>query len=158
MLDTKQRNEKIFQLMQSAIHDFCKILGCNHFSKNNEVIMVHYKNEEVLFAYPEFNKNDYDINVICMVYENLTMSETAKLKEIYNSEEFTEFIKETEDNIWFLDDSRVVVGFTYTFKYCEFAILKSYLLLNMYMNIEHASKLRNKMDDLLVEREQANAN
>jgi hypothetical protein len=42
MLDTKQRNRKIFHLIQSAIHDFCKVLECSYYSRE-ESIMVQFE-------------------------------------------------------------------------------------------------------------------
>ena len=46
MLNTKQRNNKIFHLIVSAIHDLCKALECS-YSLNKEAIMVEHENEDL---------------------------------------------------------------------------------------------------------------
>lgn len=64
MLDIKKRNRKICHLIESSIHDFCKLLGTSYYSREGE-IMVQY---DIFYVYPEFNENNYNINIICMVF------------------------------------------------------------------------------------------
>lgn len=73
MLTNEQRNRKISQLIESAIHDFCKILGCNYYS-NNEAIMLQLEGKDLFYIYPEFDKDDYKININCIVFSDLTIS------------------------------------------------------------------------------------
>jgi len=157
MLNTKQRNRKIFHLMEAAIHDFCKVLECSYTS-NKEAIMVEYENEDLFYVYPEFNKDSYEININCMVYSDLAISKTTKLKEVYRSEEIAEFIDEARSSLWFLDDTRLVISSIEKSNYSEFAILKSKLLLGVYANVINARKLKDKLENLLVDLEQVSVN
>ena len=157
MLDTKQRNRKIFHTIKSAIHDFCKVLECSYTS-NTEAIMVQHEEQDLFYVYPEFNEGDYDINIVCTVFSDLTISKTTKLKEVYRSDEIAEFIYEDKSSLWFLDDTRLVMSIIEKSTYSEFAILKSKLLIGIYANVINASKLKDKLGDLLTESEQITAN
>jgi len=157
MLTNKQRNRKIFHLLESAIHDFCKVLECSYTS-NKEAIMVAHENEDLFYVYPEFNEADYDINIVCMVYSDLSISKRTKLKEIYKSDEVAEFIDEARSSLWFLDDTRLVISIIEKSTYSEFAILRSKLLLGIYANVINARMLKDKLEDLLAKLEQVNVN
>lgn len=157
MLSTKQRIRKIFHTIKSAIHDFCKVLECS-YSCNKEAIVVAHENEDLFYVYPEFNESDYEINIICMVYSELSISNTAKLKEIYKSGEIAEFIDEAGSSLWFMDDSSLVMSSIEKSTYSDFAILRSKLLLGIYANVINARKLKDKLGDLLAEKEQITAN
>lgn len=152
MLDTKQRNKKIFHILESTIHDFCKVLGCSYFIKE-KAIMVQHDNEDVFYIYPEFNERDYDINIVCMIFQNLTISKTAKLKEVYNSDEIAEFVNEAGASLWFLDDTRLVMSCAIKAEYSSYAILKVNIILECYINVQNARKLKEKLEVLLAERE-----
>jgi hypothetical protein len=157
MPNTEQRNRKILHLIESAIHDFCKILECSDTS-NKEALMVEHNGEDLLYVYPEFNKNDYNINIVCMVYSDLPISKTTKLKEVYRSEEITEYIAEAKSSLWFFDDSRLVMSYASSSRYSDFALLKSSVLLNMYINVQNARVLKDKLEALLAEQEQVSVN
>ena len=157
MPNTKQRNRKIFHMIKSAIQDFCKVLECSYTS-NKEAIMVEHENEDLFYVYPEFNEGDYDINIVCTVFSELTISKTTKLKEVYRSEEIAEYLDEAKSSLWFLDDTRLVMSIIEKSTYSEFAILKSKLLLGIYANVINARKLKDKLGLLLVEHEQVSVN
>jgi hypothetical protein len=157
MLNTQKRNRKIFHHIESAIHDFCIVLECSYIS-NKEAIMVQHENEDLFYIYPEFNKNDYEINIVCMVYSNLPISKTSKLKEIYKEDEITEYLKDAESSLWFLDDTRLVMSQVIEAHYSDYAILKSKMLLEAYINVQKARKLKDKLEKLLIEFEQVSVN
>jgi hypothetical protein len=157
MPNTQQRNRKIFHLIESAIHDFCKVLECS-YSSNKEAIMVQFENEDLFYIYPEFNERDYDINLVCMVYSDLPISKTAKLLEIYKSDEIAEYLDEAKATLWFLDDSRLVMSCVSSSRYSAFALLKSNVLLDMYINVQNARMLKDKLEGLLVDLERVSVN
>lgn len=157
MLTTKQRNRKIFHMIKSAIHDFCKVLECSYTS-NSEAIMVEYEGEDLFYVYPEFNEGDYDINIVCTVFSELTISKTTKLKEVYRSDEIAEYLDEVKASLWFLDDSRLVMSCIERSKYDEYAILKSKLLLGIYANVQNATLLKDKLGSLVADLEQISIN
>jgi hypothetical protein len=157
MRDTKKRNLKIFHLVESTIHDFCKVLECSHYC-NNEAIMVQFEGTDLCYIYPEFNKGNFDVNIICMVFQDLSISKAAKLKEIYKSDEIAEFIKEIESNFWFLDDSRLVMGYVSSSEYHEFAHLKSKLLLELYISVQNARRLKDRLEGFVINLEQVSVN
>lgn len=157
MLNTKQRNREISHLIETTVHDFCKVLECS-YTYNKEAIMVAQEDEDLFYVYPEFNEADYDINIICMVYSDLSISKAAKLKEVYKSEEVAEYIDEAGASLWFMDDSRLVMSCVERSKYDDYAVLKSKLLLGIYANVINARKLKDKLGHLLVESELISAN
>jgi hypothetical protein len=120
--------------------------------------MVQHENEDLFYIYPEFNKNDYEINIVCMVYSNLPISKTSKLKEIYKEDEITEYLKDAESSLWFLDDTRLVMSQVIEAHYSDYAILKSKMLLEAYINVQKARKLKDKLEKLLIEFEQVSVN
>jgi hypothetical protein len=120
--------------------------------------MVQHENEDLFSVYAEFNKSDYEINIICMVYSDLPISKTAKLKEVYKSDEVAEFIDEASTSLWFLDDTRLVISSIEKSRYSEFAILKSKLLIRIYANVINARKLKDMLEVLLVDLEQVSVN
>ena len=157
MPNTEQRNRKIFHLIKSAIHDFCKVLECGYTS-NSETIMVQFENEYLFYVYPEFNESDYEISIVCMVYSELPTSKAAKLREIYRSEEVADYITEAGVDLWFLDDKTLVTSHTIELNYSNYAILKSRLLLDTFINVQNARKLKNKLEGLLAEKERISVN
>ena len=157
MLDNKQRNRKIIHIMESAIHDFCKVLGTSYYSVEGAT-MVQYEEQDLFYVYPEFHKREYHINIVCMVFQDLAISKTAKLKEIYNSEEIAEFVNEARASLWFLDDTRLVMSSIEKSSYSDFAILKSKLLLGIYAHVINARKLKDKLGLLLADSEQIRVN
>ena len=157
MLDTNQRNRHIFHLIESAIHDFCKVLGCN-YSSNKEAIFVSHENEELFFVFPEFNKGNFTINISCFVYTDLTLSKTTKLNTVYKADEIAEYIYEADSSLWFIDDTRLVMSYVSSSQYSDYTILKSKLLLDMYINVQNARTLKDKLEALLAEMEQVRVN
>jgi len=157
MLDTKKRDLKIFHLIESAIHDFCKVLECTYTS-NSEAIMIQHENEDLFYVYPEFHKNDYVININCLVFQDLTMSKTAKLEEVYRHDVVADYIIEVEASLFFLDDSRLLMSHVIEAKYSDYAILKSKILLEVYIGAQNARKLKDKLGVLLAERERVSVN
>ena len=157
MLNTNQRNRKIFHMIKSAIHDFCKVLECRYTS-NKKAIMVEHEGEDLFYVYLEFNEGDYDINIVCTVFSELTISKTTKLKEVYRSEEIAEYLDEAKASLWFLDDSRLVMSYVSSSQYSDFALLKSSVLLDMYINVQNARLLKDKLGLLLAEKEQISVN
>jgi len=157
MPNTKQRNRKIFLLIESTINDFCKVLGCSYYTEE-EAIMVQLEGFDLFYVYTEFNKTNYIINIVCMVYQDLTISKTAKLKEVYNSEEIAKFVNEAGASLWFLDDTRLVMSVIEKATYSDFAILKSKLLLGIYAYVINARKLKDKLGDLLADSELVRVN
>lgn len=157
MLDINQRNKKIFHLIESTIRDFCKILGTSYAS-NKEAILVEYENEHLFYVHPEFNKNNFTITINCLVYTNLPISKTSKLKSIYKSEEIADYIKDADIDLWFLNDQSLVITYLAELEYSNYAILKSQLLLDIYINVQNARRLKDKLDALLVELELVSAN
>ena len=150
MPDTKQRNLKILHLIESIIHDFCKVLGASYYT-NEEAVMVSYEKEDLFYVFPEFNKDSYNININCIVFQDLTMSKAAKLRAIYKSDEVADYIRECDSSLWFLDDSRLIISNTIESKYSDYAILKSSLLLGIYNNVQNARELKDKLEAILVE-------
>ena len=157
MLDTNQRNRHIFHLIESAIHDFCKVLGCN-YSSNKEAIFVSHENEELFFVFPEFNKGNFTINISCFVYTDLPLSKTSKLNTVFKADEIAEYIYEADSSLWFIDDARLVMSNVNSSQYSDYAILKSKLLLDMYINVQNARTLKDKLEALLAEMEQVRVN
>ena len=157
MPDTNQRNKKIFHLVESAIHDFCKVLECN-YSSNKEAIFVSHENEELFFVFPEFNKGHFTINISCFVYTDLPLSKTSKLNTVFKADEIAEYIYEADSSLWFIDDARLVTSSVSSSQYSDYAILKSKLLLDMYINVQNARTLKDKLEALLAEMEQVSVN
>lgn len=91
-----------------------------------------------------------------MVYQDLSISNAAKLKEIYKSDEIAEYLLEA--SLWFLDDTRLVMSHIFESGYSDYAILKSKLLLETYINVQNARKLKEKLGNLLVDLESITAN
>lgn len=157
MLTTKQRNRKIFHLIESAIKDFCKLLKCSYYTKE-EGIMVQFEDEDLFFVYPEFEKGNFTININCFVYTDLALSKAAKLKAVYKADNIAEYIDEARTLLWFLDDSRLVMSYVSSSRYSDFALLKSNVLLDMYINVQNARLLKDKLELLLAELEQVRVN
>lgn len=157
MLEAKQRNRKINHIIESSINDFCKVLKATYY-KNDEAVIVSYENEDLFYVFPEFDERNYDINIICLVFQDLGISKAAKLREIYNADEVVEYVRECDSSLWFLDDSRLVMSQTIESKYSEYAILKSKILLSIYANVINARRLKDKLEVLLAESEQVSVN
>lgn len=107
MLITNQRNRKISHLIEFAIHDFCKLLGCSYYTRD-EAIMVQNDDEDLFYLYPEFGERSYNINIVCMIYQKLSISELTILRAIYKGEIVSEYLQEADTSFWFLDDTRLV--------------------------------------------------
>lgn len=120
--------------------------------------MAQLDGADLCYIYPEFNNNNYEININCMVYSELTISKTTKLKEVYRSNEIAEYLEGTKASLWFLDDSRLIMSSIERLKYGEYAILKSKLPLGIYANVMNVRKLKDKLEGLLVELEQISVN
>ena len=157
MLNSKQRNRKISHLIESAIHDFCKVLGCSYYTRD-EAIMVQNDDDDLFFVFPEFNNDNYKININCMVFSDLTLSRTTKLKEVYRSDVVADYLAEAKASLWFLDDTRMVMSCVERSKYDEYAILKSKLLLGFFANFMNAKKLKDKLEASLVNLAQVSVN
>ncbi len=93
-----------------------------------------------------------------MVFPDLSISKAAKLREIYKEDEIAEYLKEAESNLWFLDDTKLVMAQVIEVRYSDYAILKSKMLLEAYINVQNARKLKDKLEGLLAEQEQIMAN
>ena len=157
MLDIKQRNRKIFHLIEIAIHDFCKVLGTSYYTKEG-AIMVQHENEDLFYLYLEFHQHSYKININCLVFQDLTMSKTAKLKEVYRLDGVADYLSEAEASLWFLDDTRLVLSHVFEAQYSDYAILKSKMLLEAYINVQNARMLKDKLELLLTQLEQVSVN
>ena len=60
--------------------------------------------------------------------------------------------------MWFIDDARLVMSNVSSSQYSDYAILKSKLLLDMYINVQNAKALKDKLERLLAEMEQVRVN
>ena len=90
---TEQRNRKISHQIESAIKDFSKLLKCSYYAKEAG-IMVQFEDEDLFFVFPEFEKDNFTININCFVYTDLALSKATKLKAVYKSDDIAEYIHE----------------------------------------------------------------
>lgn len=157
MLNIEHRNNKIFNIIESTVSDFCKVLDLDYY-REEESILVTHEGEDLFFIFPEFQKDRYYININCMVYSVLPTSKAAKLREIYRSEEVADYITEAGVALWFLDDKTLVTSHIIELNYSNYAILKSRLLLDAFINVQNARKLKNKLEGLLAEKERISVN
>jgi hypothetical protein len=156
MLSTKQRNKKISHLIESTINDFCKVFGMNYFI-NDEVILVRYEDEELFYIYLEYNEVSYDININCVVFSDLTVSKTTRLREVHKSSEVADYLRECDSGLWFYD-CRMIMSHIESCEYSEFALLKSKLLLDIYINVQNTRRLKDKLEGLVIDMEQVSVN
>jgi len=133
------------------------VLDCTCF-KNKESIFVTHEEKDLFFVFPEFHKNGYSININCIVFSDLPTSKAAKLRAIYKSEGIADYISEAGADLWFLNDKTFVMSYILEQKYSNYAILKSQLLLDIYINVQNAKRLNDKLEVLLAELEQIRVN
>lgn len=131
---TEQRNTKISHLIESAIKDFCKLLKCSYYTKE-EGIMVQFEKEDLFFVFPEFENDNFTININCFMYSDLALSKATKLKAVYKVDEVAEYIDEAGTLLWFLEDTNLIMSYVSSSQYSGFALLNSKVLLDMYINV-----------------------
>ena len=156
MQDTK-RNEKIGSLIQATIMDFCKIFN-GGYVVNEEAISADYNGEDLFYVFPDFEENKFDIIINCFVFSDLTISQAAKLREIYKSEEIEDYCKEANTSLWFHEDESLMMHHEVEWDYSNYDLVKSKLLLDIYLDIQNARKLNDKLEVLLVKHEQVSVN
>lgn len=157
MLDTEQRNRKISHLIESAVQDFCRLMECSYYD-DKEGIMVQFKKEDLLFVFPDFHKDYFTINIYGLVYTDLTLSKSNKLKAVYKADEVAEYINAAGTTLWFLTDTVLTMSFVSTSQYSDYAILKSSVLLDLWINAQNTNKLKDMLERLLVDLEQVRVN
>ena len=157
MQHIKQRNTEINQLVKSTVLDFCRIFDGGYLV-NDEAIFADYNDEDLFYVFPDFEEKNFDVIINCFVFSDLTISQAAKLREIYKSEEVENYCREANTSLWFHEDENLMMHHEIEWDYSNYDLLKSKLLLDIYIDIQNARKLKDKLEGMLVELEQVSVN
>lgn len=90
----------------------------------------------------------------CLVYSDLALRKAAKLKAVYKADNIDEYIHEAVTSLWNLDDNNLIMRYVISSQYSYFALLKSNVLLDMYINVLNDRVLKDMLELLLAKLEQ----
>ena len=152
MINTKERNQKITNLIESVIRDHCRIYDT--VMEISDDGMLAYLNDELLYYIRiEFNDGDFDIHFNGFVFSNLPISQVIKLKEIHKEDDITEFLTTNSMELWFLDDEHLLTKRISTKEYSDYSILNTAFAIELYEQINNTVTIKSLLNSLLEERE-----
>jgi len=157
MKDTKQQNEKITKLIKATVKDYSKIFNGGYLV-NEEAIFADYNDEQLFYVFPDFEENKFDIIINCFIFSDLTISQAVKLKEIYKSEEVEEYCREANVSLWFHEDENLMMHHEIEWDYSNYDLFGSKLLLDVYIDVQNAKRLKDKLEALLAKHEHISVN
>jgi hypothetical protein len=149
MISTETRNRKIDLLIESAVSDFSKLFGTEY--KVDEDIFYVMDNEGTphFFLYAEYNENSFRIIVETLVYYDLPLSITIKLREVYRAENIVRFLSDNDMLLYFYEDKHLLTQYSFDWAYKNYALLKSKLLIEVFNQLRRASEIRSELNEIL---------
>ncbi len=150
--NTATRNRKITHLIEATISDLCKLYNSTYEKDDESIVVFTDTREPWFYLYPEFNKGNFEIIIKAFVYDNLPLSKSIKLYEVYRTDNIISFINNNEMLLRFNEDKLLLTTYSFEWDYKNYALLKSKLLLEIYTQLQNATEIREELDGLLEER------
>ena len=101
------------------------------------------------FLYAEYNENGFRIFVETLVYYDLPLSITIKLREVYRDENILRFLSDNNMLLYFSEDKHLLTQYSFVWDYKNYALLKSKLLIEVFNQLGRASDIRSELKEIL---------
>lgn len=149
MTSTETRNRKIDHLIELSVIDFCKLFGAACKVDEGIVYVLDNEGEPEFFLFAEYNENSFHIVLNNVVYNNLLLSTTMKLREVFGAENIIRFLSDNNMSLEFLEDKHLLAKYCFEWEYKNYALLKSKLLIEIYNQLLNVSEIRLRLNELL---------
>lgn len=153
MTSIETRNRKIDHLIESAVSDFSKLFGVTYKVDEDIIYVMDNDGTPHFFLYAEYNENSFRIIVETLVYYNLPLSITIKLREVYRAENIVKFLSDNDMLLYFSEDKHLLTQYSFVWDYKNYALLKSKLLIEIYNQLLRASEIRSELKEILDNKE-----
>ena len=145
------RNRKIEHLVKSSISDFCQLCSASYEIEEGIIIVSDNDGSPSFYVYAEYNENCFEIIVKTFVYDNLPLSETMKLREVYRADNIINFLSDNKMLLHFYEEDHLLTAYSFEWDYKNYALLKSKLIIEIYTQLQNASEIRQALGELLEE-------
>jgi hypothetical protein len=152
MTNIKERN-KITDLIKASVSDFCKLYNATYEKEDESIIVFAEQKEPWFYTYPIFNDSNFEIAIKTFVYQDLSLSQATKLREVYKADNIVEFLCDNEMMMHFHEDLHLLTAYGFEWDYKDYALLKSKLIIEIYTQLQNVSEIKQGLDVLLEERE-----
>ena len=155
---TATRNRKITHLIEAAISDLCKLFNSTYEKDDESIVVFTDTREPWFYLYPVFNKGNFEIIIKTFVYDNLPLSKSIKLREVYSADNINSFLNDKEILLHFHEDEHLLTAYSFEWEYKNYTLLKSNLIIEIYTQLQNVSEIRLALNENLEERERVLAN
>jgi hypothetical protein len=149
MTFTETRNRKIGHLIESSVIDFCKLFGTAYKKDEKFIYVLDNEGKPDFFLFAEYNENGFQIGLNNVVYNNLLLSTTMKLREVCGTENILKFLSNNKMSLEFLEDKHLLAKYGFEWNYKNYALLKSKLLIEIYNQLLNVSEIRLRLNEIL---------
>ena len=149
MTFTETRNRKIDHLIESAVSDFSKLFGAVYKVDEDIIYVMDNEGTPHFFLYAKYNDNNFHIILNNVVYNNLLLCTTMKLREVCGAENILKFWSNNNMSLEFLEDKHLIAKYSFEWEYKNYALLKSKLLIEIYTQLQNASEIRSELKEIL---------
>ena len=149
MTSTETRNRNIDHLIESAVSDLSKLFGAAYKVDEDIIYMMDNEGTPHFFLYANYNENSFRIIVETLVYYNLPLSITIKLREVYRAENIVRFLSDNDMLLYFSEDKHLLIQHSFDWDYKNYALLKSKLLIEIYNQLLNVSEIRLRLNEIL---------
>ena len=153
MTFTETRNRKIDHLIEVSVIDFCKLFGAAHKVDNEIIYVLDNEGKPDFFLFAKYNDNNFHIILNNVVYNNLLLSTTMKLREVCGAENIIKFLSNNNMSLFFHKDKHLLTEYGFVWEYKNYALLKSKLLIEIYTQLQNASEIRSELKKILDNKE-----
>jgi len=142
MTYTETRNRKIEHLVKSSISDFWQLYS-TAYEIDEDVIIVLQSDETPWFLlFAKFKENGFDVIVQAFVHDELSLSKSINLREIYRADNITSFLNNNGMLLHFHEDKHLLTTYSFEWDYKNYALLKSKLIIEIYTQLQNASEIK----------------
>ncbi len=149
MTFTETRIRKIDHLIELSVIDYCKLFGAAYKVDEEIIYVLDSEGNPDFFLFAEYFENNFHIILNNVVYNNLPLSTTMKLREVCGTENILRFLSDNKMSLEFLEDKHLIAKYGYEWNYKNYTLLKSKLLIEIYNQLLNVSEIRLRLNEIL---------